>query len=255
MSRIDLAEDIASGLCGWLQLQHAQKLGGLSGEDTARAFMTQIINAQGRYLPKTSQLPNNWDGTKKRIDVAVLGRSTGSNIWYGAIEVKWPGHAFDPHQTRLHIAQDIARLSFIKTDILNAKFLVIGGNNESLKKLFDTPHPSAPDREGRRRSLCDLLSRDISIPNGKLTYTQWSQHFEKIDDRVPPKTFNLFKGQFKTTLLATNESKTGTKTTDSVYKTSPTIGDYWHRRWRYRGLVSMYCSLQRTYAKQQSGHC
>ncbi len=88
MTRGDLAFDVAAGLSGWLQLQIVQRLGGLSGEDSARLVVAQIVNAQGRYEPATSQLPPNWGSTKKRVDIALKGRSAGAETWYGAVEIK-----------------------------------------------------------------------------------------------------------------------------------------------------------------------
>ena len=82
MSRQKLAAEIAAGLAGWYQLQCAQKLGDLAGEDSARFLTAQILNAQGRFAPATSQLPKNWGNTKKRVDIAIKGRSRPSRSFF-----------------------------------------------------------------------------------------------------------------------------------------------------------------------------
>lgn len=209
MNRTSLALNIASGLSGWLQLQHVQKLGGLSGEDTARFLVSQLVNAQGQFQPAASQLPSNWHKTKKRIDVALKGRSKGATVWYGAIELKWPGESFDSHQVRLAIVQDAMRLTFIDTNRLNAKLLVIGGTNASLNALFNKVHTHSSHREERRRAFCQLLSRDLNNPNGRLVWRQWSAHFPEAGERVPDSVFRNFDGRLKTELLAVSRATCG----------------------------------------------
>jgi hypothetical protein len=217
MNRSDFAINLASGLAGWHQLQVVQHLGDLSGEDTARSLVAQIINAQGQFAPATSQLPPNWGDTKKRVDVALLGRSTGAVIWYGAIEIKWPGAAFDPHQVRETIVQDAMRLAFVNTNGVNAKFLVVGGNSASISKLFDTQHPNAPDRESRRVAFGELLSRDLAHPDRHLSHGRWSAQFPKAGERVPQTTFNGFDGRLKTKLLARTNATVGGTTVGTVF--------------------------------------
>lgn len=206
MNRTALATRIAAGLAGWHQLQFVQNLGELSGEDSARSLVAQIINAQGRFAPATSQLPPNWGSTKKRVDVALLGRSAGAVVWYGAIEMKWPGSAFDPHQVRLQIVQDAMRLAFINTNQPNAKFLVIGGATDAITSLFDTTHPNAVDREDRRVGFGSLFSRDPGDARKHLTHERWSVLFPGAGDRTPLAAFEDFDGRLKTELLAKAES-------------------------------------------------
>ena len=217
MSRQQLAQDIAAGLAGWHQLQHVQKLGDLSGEDTARFLIAQVVNAQGRYQPATSQLPNNWGSTKKRIDIAIKPTSKVAVNWYGAIEIKWPGSSFDPHQIRLTIVQDIVRLSFVETANLNAHFLVLGGTEAAMTVLFTTPHPGAADREARRTDFEMLLSRDLADPKRKLLHSQWSSTFSEAGQRVPDTLFDGFDGRIKTELLAAECSKVGTEQVGRVF--------------------------------------
>lgn len=217
MNRSAFAVHLASGLAGWHQLQVVQNLGDLSGEDTARSLVAQIINAQGQFAPATSQLPLNWGSTKKRVDVALLWRSTGAVVWYGAIEIKWPGAAFDPHQVRENIVQDAMRLAFVKANGVNAKFLVVGGNSSSIATLFDNQHPNAPDRENRRVAFGDLLSRDLANPEGHLTHGRWSAQFARAGERVPQTTFNGFDGRLKTELLARAEATVGGTTVGTVF--------------------------------------
>lgn len=209
LSRLDLASDLAAGLSGWFQLQVVQKLGDLSGEDSARLVAAQIVNAQGRYEPATSQLPKNWGATKKRVDVALKARSAGAETWYGAIEIKWPGAAFDPDQVRLHAVQDAMRVAFIETNVLNAHFLLLGGSSDSLTLLFDTAHPQAANRESRRQAFATLFSRDPNQPNGEATHAVWSQQFPEAGGRVPSTVFSGFNGKLKTKLLASAEARVG----------------------------------------------
>ena len=209
MSRAALAAQIAYGLAGWHQLQKVQNLGDLSGEDTARSLVAQIINAQGRFAPATSQLPLNWGSTKRRIDVALMGRSAGATVWYGAIEIKWPGAAFDVHQVREQIVQDAMRLAFVNTVVLNAKFLVLGGSSHSITTLFDTAHPDSEEREARRVGFGELLSRDLPAPKRHLPHGRWSVVFPKAGERVPQTAFAEFNGRLKTELLARAEANMG----------------------------------------------
>ncbi len=217
MNRPLLATKIASGLSGWHQLQTAQNLNNLSGEDSARSVTAQIINAQGQFLPATSQLPPDWGNTKKRVDLALLGRSLNTVIWYGAIELKWPSSAVHMHQVRQNIFQDAMRLAFISTNGLRARFLIVGGESSTISTLFDTQHPNAPDREGRRQAFARLFSRDLSNPRGFLPSNEWAVSFPQAGDRVPQTTFNGFNGRLKTELIAHSQSKIGSTTVGSVF--------------------------------------
>lgn len=69
--RRDLAEQMCAGLGGWLQLQAAQGLEELSGEDSARALLAPLVAVRGNFVPQTSQLPLNWGDTKKRVDLVL----------------------------------------------------------------------------------------------------------------------------------------------------------------------------------------
>ena len=217
MNRSAFATHLASGLAGWHQLQVVQSLGDLSGEDTARSLVAQIINAQGQFAPATSQLPPNWGATKKRIDVALLGRSAGAVVWYGAIEIKWPGAAFDADQVRQHIVQDAMRLAFVNTNGVNAKFLVVGGNSAAISTLFDNPHPNAADRENRRIAFNELLPRNLANPNGHLTHARLATQFPEAGERIPQTTFNGFDGRLKTELLACAEATVGRNAVGTVF--------------------------------------
>lgn len=214
--RTRLASHVAAGLGGWFQLHVTQNLHGSSGEDAARFVVAQIVNAQGRYAPVISQLPPNWGNSKKRIDVALRTRSSGANSWYGAIEIKWPGASFDPHQIRLSAVQDAMRLAFICTTNLNALFLVIGGTHASLDTLFDKPH-TAPERESRRMAFIDLFHRDPANPEGVALYRSWSTQFPEAGARIPTKVFKGFNGRLKTRLLAANDAKVGDTVEGHVY--------------------------------------
>ena len=215
--RDELATSIAGGLGGWLQMQAVQKLSHLSGEDSARLVVCQIIRAQANYVPIVSALPQNWGNTKKRVDIALKGRAQGSSGWYGAIEVKWPGVATDWHIARLTIVQDVMRLVFIETANLNAKFMVVGGSSETLQLLFDKVHPESRVREDRRQSFAELLSRDTVSPNSALEHKVWSKIFPGAGARVPPKVFDNYTGKMKTQLLAKTTALIGESTVGSVY--------------------------------------
>ena len=217
MNRDAIAMQVASGLAGWYQLQVVQRIDGLSGEDTARSVIAQIINAQGKFAPATSQLPPNWSDTKRRVDIALLGRSAGSIVWYGAIEVKWPGSAFDAHQVRQHIVQDAMRLAFIDTNGINAKFLVVGGSVSSLDRLFRVKHPGSTERENRRLAFRDLLSRDLNNCDRELVHDRWSLHFPEAGERIPKTPFNGFDGKLKTKLLAKGVARVGTDPVGGVF--------------------------------------
>jgi len=177
-------------------------MGNLSGEDSARFIVSQIVNAQGRYAPATSQLPKNWGATKKRVDVALKARAQGAQTWYGAVEIKWPGGAFDPHQVRLQAVQDAMRLTFIQTNSLNANFLIIGGSETAIHELFDKQHPNAAERESRRQAFTALFSRDSQNPKGEANHGTWSVEFAEAGARLPQTVFGSFNGKLKAELLS-----------------------------------------------------
>jgi len=209
--------DIADGLAGWYQLHHVQNLGGLSGEDSARFITAQVVNAQGNYVPNTSALPRNWGTTKLRVDVALNGRSANSSNWYGAIEIKWPGDSFDVKQTRLAIVQDVARLAFIETANLNAKFLVLGGSKNALGRLFDVEHARSGPLETSRQTFRKLLPRQREQGDGVLLHSEWSSVFPATGDRIPLTVFGGFRGRLKTKLLAVSKAFAGSGLAGIVY--------------------------------------
>jgi hypothetical protein len=217
MSRVDLARDIAAGLSGWLQLQIVQKLGDLSGEDSARLLVAQIVNAQGRYQPATSQLPPNWGATKKRVDVALKARTADAETWYGAIEIKWPGASFDISKMRVQVVQDAMRLTFVETNTPNAHLLVVGGSSASVRQLFDAPHPNATDQERRRQFFRRLFSRDLNDPRGEAAFVVWSRHFPDAGDRIPATIFSRFRGKLKTELIAMARARVGSTVRGRVF--------------------------------------
>ncbi len=215
--RRQLGTELAAGLGGWLQLLIAQKVEGLAGEDSARLIAAQIVNAQGRFSPATSQLPPNWGRTKKRIDIALKAKSRGAKTWYGAIEIKWLGTAFDPQLVRLQMVQDAMRLTFIKTNNVNAAFLLLGGPSDSLARLFEKSHPRAKDREGRRLAFEALFPRDADAVAGEADHATWRQHFPNADERVPSSVFGGFDGKLKTELLGMADAHVGGDVRGSVY--------------------------------------
>lgn len=167
--RKELAQHIAEGLAGWLQLQGSQQLDELPGEDSARFVLCQIVRAAHGFRVKTSQRPKPWPKTtKERIDIAIMGTTARAKGWNGAIEAKWPGKNFDRDKTRLAIIQDCARLASVEGANLNAYFLVLGGSQASLYKLFDEPHTRKPKPEDRRKTFSEFLSREPALKK-KLT--------------------------------------------------------------------------------------
>ena len=167
MTRTEFAERISSGLAGWLQQLAAQNLEQQVGEDAARVELVRMISAQRAYVPDTSLRPTNWPTTtKKRVDVAVLGRQKlAGGGWYGAIELKWPNLNIDVRATRHAIVEDAVRVAFSSTANLCANFLILGGTTLSLTKLLDTTHPNQ-GRERQRVQFNKLFSRDDKNPLG-----------------------------------------------------------------------------------------
>ncbi|HEY9153867.1 MAG TPA: hypothetical protein VIM69_01980 [Opitutaceae bacterium] len=211
-----LAEKLSGGLSGWFQNLAAQNLHSETGEDSARVVAVQILNAQNRYKVEASTLPQNWGVSKRRIDVAIKGRSQDAQGWYGAVELKWITGDSDWHQIRLQIIQDIVRLGFVETSNLCANFLVIGGTRECLYSLFDEAHPHSPEREQRRVLFDRLLYRDINHPTSHLLHTELEHCFLKFEERVPEAVFDGFDGRLKAELLARNVAYIGQTEVGSV---------------------------------------
>jgi hypothetical protein len=215
--RSQFANDLAFGLCGWLQLQAAQKLGDLSGEDSARLIAAQIVNAQGQFRPEISQAPANWGSdSKKRVDIALKAKSKNSSTWYGAIEIKWPGRAFDVAQTRTQIVQDAMRVALVPTNGTNAHFLVLGGSSESLYRLFDKQHKKA-ELEAGRSEFSNLLVRNKIDETGEMPYKIWSSTTWCAADRVPDARKSNFNGKLTATLLAAAQASIGSKVEGQVF--------------------------------------
>jgi len=210
MTRIEFAERISSGLAGWLQQLAAQNLEKQVGEDAARVELVRMISAQQAYVPETSLRPNNWPlTTKKRVDIAVLGRQKlSSGGWYGAIELKWPNFNIDVAATRQRIVEDAVRVAFSKTTNLCANFLIIGGTASALIKIFDKAH-TAMAKEEQRSSFNKLLSRDAKNPTGSLTNAELSAGFPDFGDRVPQTAFNGWSRRLQTDLVAFASAKVG----------------------------------------------
>ena len=218
MTRTDFAERISSGLAGWLQQLAAQNLEDQVGEDAARVELVRMISAQRAFVPDTSLRPNNWPATtRKRIDIAVLGRRAAATGWYGAIELKWPGQAFAVADVRHKIVEDIVRVAFAQTANMGANFLILGGTAASLTKLFDTVHTQSQSRERQRLSFNELLKRTLPDPIGTLPNVQLNQHFPDFADRVPQTTFNGWNRRLRTDLVAKVDALVGTTVKGTVY--------------------------------------
>lgn len=218
MNRSDFAQRISAGLTGWLQLAAAQELHEQVGEDAARVEVIRIISALRRYIPQTSMRPTNWPtNTKKRVDIAILGKSQNATGWYGAVEIKWPTTNVDVAKIRQNIVEDIARVSFSKTNNMCANFMLLGGTDEAIKKLFDEPHKQSQQKEEQRQHFGKLLSREVEIPNGKLNDVPLNEYFPDFGDRVPQTVFNGWSRTMKTELLASNEARIGQDVCGHVY--------------------------------------
>lgn len=217
MTRLDFAERISSGLAGWLQQLAAQNLEDQVGEDAARVEVVRMISAQRAYVPDTALRPTNWPvETKKRLDIAVLGRREGAEGWYGAIELKWPGQEFDVAATRQRIIEDVVRVAFARTANLGANFLILGGTTHALTKLFDRPH-TVSAKETQRTRFSALLSRDLAKPIGTLPNAQLSASFPDFGDRVPQTVFNGWARRLRAELIAVAPANVGTTVKGHVY--------------------------------------
>ena len=217
MTRTEFAERISSGLAGWLQQLAAQNLEAQVGEDAARVELVRMISAQRAFVPDTSLRPTNWpEATKKRLDIAVLGRRSNAVGWYGAIELKWPGQEFDVVATRQRIVEDAVRVAFADTANLCANFLILGGTTHALDKLFDKQH-TVVAREMQRTRFNTLLSRTHATPIGNLPNTELNESFPDFGDRVPQVTFNGWTRRLRTELVAVAAARVGQADKGHVY--------------------------------------
>lgn len=218
MDRKDFAARLASGLSGWLQQLSAQDLEHQVGEDAARVELIRIIHAQRKYTPDTSRRPTNWpDTTKRRIDIAVLGKHVDAEGWHGAIELKWPGTAVDVKQVRQTIVEDAVRISFTETANLKANFIVVGGTLAALDKLFSMQHRAGGALESQRRSFCSLFSRNMKKPNGHLPNKDLNQSFPDFDKRLPHQVIGTWKRRLATELIAKANASIGADVRGRVY--------------------------------------
>ena len=195
-----------------------QNLHAMTGEDSARVVTLQVLNAQNRYSPLTSQLPNNWAGTstKKRIDIALKGVSSSAEGWYGAVEVKWPGRSFAVKTTREEIVEDVVRLAFVETSNLRANLLVVGGTADAIEKLFDKAHKKQ-ELEDMRLAFGRLLPRAKVGTTGHLDHKELTSHFSSFSSRVPSSVFGQFDGRLKAELLAVCQVSLGDQARGHVY--------------------------------------
>jgi hypothetical protein len=217
MTRVHFAERISASLSGWLQQLAAQALAHEVGEDAARVELVRTIGAQRLYVPKTAQRPINWpQTTKKRLDVAVLGRSIDAAGWYGALELKWPKVNIDRFKARQDIVEDAVRVAFADTSNLCANFLIVGGTTAALEGLFETKH-RASNKEAQRLKFRRLLRRSLEHPDGSLTNEEINDGFPDFGDRVPQIVFGTWHRRFATTLLARSYARIGDERCGAVY--------------------------------------
>jgi hypothetical protein len=217
MTRLDFAERISSGLAGWLQQLAAQNLEDQVGEDAARVEVVRMISAQRAFVPDTSLRPTNWPiETRKRLDIAVLGRRPSATGWYGAIELKWPGQEFDVAATRQRIIEDVVRVAFAQTSNMGANFLILGGTTYALTKLFDHAHKVVA-KETQRTRFSMLLKRELVNPSGYLPNNELNASFPDFGDRVPQTVFNGWERRLRTELVAVASANVGTVAKGHVY--------------------------------------
>jgi hypothetical protein len=216
LNRTEFTEKITAGLAGWLQQLAAQNLESQVGEDAARVEVVRMISAQRAFIPDTSLKPINWpQDTKKRIDIAVLGRRTNAEGWYGAIELKWPNYSISVEQVRQTIVEDAVRVAFAETANMCANLVVIGGTTAALEKLFDKTHSNSR-LENQRVKFSELLPRTKST-KGMLTNALLNQYFPDFGDRVPQTVFNGWSRRLATELVAYADARVGTSVKGSVY--------------------------------------
>jgi hypothetical protein len=218
MERTPFAERISSGLAGWFQQLAAQDLHLEVGEDAARVELVRMISAQRAFIPETSMRPLNWPANdSRRIDIAVLGRRQAAVGWYGAIELKWPGTKNDVAALRLDIVQDAVRVAFSDAANMNARFVVLGGSEQSITRLFDKPHPAAAGLEQQRQLFNTLFSRDLAAPDGRVTNADLLARFPAALGRIDPQVTAGWTRRFATELIAKVDSTVGRAVRGRVY--------------------------------------
>lgn len=210
MDRKAFADRISASLSGWFQQLAAQEIHLEVGEDAVRVELVRTIGAQNAFSPKTSQRPLNWPkNDKRRVDIAILGRSNGSRGWYGVIEVKWPGTSNDVECLRRDIVQDAIRAAFSETGNLNARFLVLGGSAAALGRIFDKPHRTSKRAEAQRLAFCELFSRDRTACEGFLSHSSLQKNFPSAFDRIDASVTAGWTRRLATQLLSVSEAKVG----------------------------------------------
>jgi hypothetical protein len=208
VSRENLAVKLASGLSGWYQLQTAQGFAELSGEDAAQLIACQIVRAEGRYTTAVSQTPTAWPSSKKRIDIALLGRTRGTG-WYGGIEMKWATGTTNSALLRPLLLADLIRVCSIDTSNLNARFLVLGGRADKIAEVF------APDTKGwssaadGKKLLATLLPQDPDGAQGSARISDIVRTFDKVQAWLPPNVPPKSGMKLNVRLLAQADSKLG----------------------------------------------
>jgi hypothetical protein len=212
------AQKIAAGLGGWFQQLAALGLASEVGEDAAKLELIRMAGGIRSYVAKASQRPTNWPvAEKRRIDVAVLGRSADAAGWYGAIELKWAKKSSDASQIRQAIVEDAVRVAFSKTANLNANFIVLGGEISAMEKLFDKQHNAAQAKEDQRIHFCQLFSRSNQNVNGSLSNMLLKQHFPTFCERTPEEVIGNWSRRLGTELIASVPCMVGSNTHGHVY--------------------------------------
>lgn len=217
MNRRDaLAQRVCSGLAGWLQFVASQRAAHVLGENAAKLALAQIATAVGSYTIHASAKPPNWGSTKKRIDIALLPWKWRATTWYGAIEIKWPSSRNDVAKVREQVLQDAMRLASVKTANLNARFLVLGGNNAALKKLFHTRHNKAKGQEYKRRQFAGLFAME-DRRGRRAAVSDLLESFPHLLDRIPVDVRGTLGNTIEVSLMASARATLGRRSVGAVY--------------------------------------
>ena len=218
MKRTQLAERISAGIAGWFQQLAAQGLEEDVGEDAAKVEIVRLISAQRSFVPKTAQRPMNWPSDdRKRVDIAILGRSAQAANWHGVAEVKWAAENADIVKTRRDIVQDALRVAFTATAHTDAHFLIVGGTRAAIRKLFNRPHRDAT-REKQRKAFKRLFRLDLfDDAQGELPHQRLMRRFPDCRDRVPAAVIGSWNRRLRTVLISMDEIHVGKSRKGSVY--------------------------------------
>jgi hypothetical protein len=213
--RKKLAESISSGLAGWFQLQIAQELGNLSGEDSAQLVIAQIINAQQNFRPMASHPMAGHESSQKRVDISLVSRNGGKSE-YGAVEVKWIGKTANATSARENILRDALRLAIIKSVGIKANFLVVGIVTEKINLVFSKETKNVAKTQVARSVFSDLFPTKNG-PGAKKSISEIEAAYPNSLATLP-NTHGYHDGsQLKLHLLSQSDTAVGNSVHATVY--------------------------------------